>query len=74
MTQIWRVSSRFTARYFSSEKMAMDRTYSHVITLLNTLQSNFSVISAIRESGGKLNEVAISEMKEYLHKIGHDVW
>lgn len=48
-------------------------TYSEAITALNTLQSNASVIEAIRRSGGKLNDFAIPEMVEYLERIGWKV-
>ncbi|UZJ53285.1 hypothetical protein CBS101457_002605 [Exobasidium rhododendri] len=45
-------------------------SYSEAIAALNTLQSNASVIEAIRKSGGKLNDFAIPEMVEYLERIG----
>lgn len=48
-------------------------TYAEAITALNTLQSNASVIEAIRRSGGKLNDFAIPEMVEYLERVGWKV-
>jgi len=48
-------------------------SYAEAITALNTLQSNASVIEAIRRSGGKLNDFAIPEMVEYLQRIGWKV-
>jgi hypothetical protein len=43
------------------------------IASLNTLQSNFAVVDAIRKSGRKMNEQAIPEMIEWLGKIGYQV-
>lgn len=43
------------------------------VAALNTLQSNFAVIDAIRKSGKKMNEQAIPEMIEWCNKIGYQV-
>lgn len=43
------------------------------ITALNTLQSNFSVVDAIRKSGGSMNKQAIPEMIEWCRKVGYEV-
>ncbi|WWC86185.1 uncharacterized protein L201_001058 [Kwoniella dendrophila CBS 6074] len=51
--------------------MARTKTYSEAISLLNTCQSNAATIEAIRKSGGRLNEYAVSEMHDYLRKIGY---
>ncbi|WVQ85546.1 hypothetical protein IAT38_007712 [Cryptococcus sp. DSM 104549] len=51
--------------------MARSRTYAEAISLLNTCQSNAATIEAIRKSGGRLNEHAVSEMHDYLRKIGY---
>ncbi|MCJ1285967.1 Folylpolyglutamate synthetase [Xylographa opegraphella] len=50
----------------------MDRTYSDAVRALNSLQSNASVVNAIRLSGGKMNTQAISEMIEWCRKIGYE--
>lgn len=42
------------------------------MTCLNTLQSNFAIVDAIRKSGRKLNEQAIPEMVEWCRKIGYE--
>ncbi|KAL7409098.1 Mur ligase [Mrakia frigida] len=47
------------------------RAYKDAIHLLNSLQSNAQTIEAIRKSGGKLNEVALREMREYLARVGY---
>ena len=44
------------------------------VASLNTLQSNFTIIDAIRKSGRKMNEQAIPEMIEWCKKIGYEVW
>jgi len=43
------------------------------VAALNTLQSNFSIVDAIRKSGGRMNEQAIPEMVEWCRKIGYEV-
>ena len=43
------------------------------VAALNTLQSNFAVVDAIRKSERKMNEQAIPEMIEWLSKIGYQV-
>ncbi|MCJ1379885.1 Folylpolyglutamate synthetase [Xylographa soralifera] len=50
----------------------MDRTYSDAVRALNSLQSNASVVNAIRLSGGKMNAQAISEMIDWCRKIGYE--
>ena len=43
------------------------------ITALNTLQSNFSIVDAIRKSGGSMNKQAIPEMIEWCRRVGYEV-
>lgn len=52
---------------------ATSGSYSEAIAALNTLQSNAAIIEAIRRSGGKLNDLALPEMVEYLERIGWKV-
>ncbi|KAJ9093464.1 hypothetical protein QFC19_008323 [Naganishia cerealis] len=47
------------------------KTYRDAINLLNTCQSNAATIEAIRKSGLKMNQYAIPEMIEYLHRLGY---
>jgi len=52
--------------------------YSHplfkdAIEKLNSQQSNAATLDAIRASGGRLNELSIPEMLEYLDRIGYNV-
>ncbi|KAK6380216.1 hypothetical protein LTS17_005405 [Exophiala oligosperma] len=49
----------------------MARTYADAVASLNTLQSNFAIVDAIRKSGRKMNEQAIPEMIEWLRRIGY---
>ena len=44
------------------------------VSALNTLQSNFSVIDAIRKSGQMINENSMPEMIEWCRRIGYEVW
>ena len=43
------------------------------IEALNTLQSNFSVVEAIRKSRRAMNERAIPETRDWCRKIGYEV-
>lgn len=49
------------------------RSYSEAVDALNSLQSNAATLEALRASGGKASDLAIPEMLEYLHRIGHSV-
>ncbi|WRT64083.1 uncharacterized protein IL334_001011 [Kwoniella shivajii] len=51
--------------------MTRTKNYAEAISLLNTCQSNAATIEAIRKSGGRMNEYAVSEMHDYLRKIGY---
>jgi hypothetical protein len=43
------------------------------VTASNTLQSNYAVVKAIRDSGRSINQNAIPEMIEWLRKAGYQV-
>lgn len=43
------------------------------VAALNTLQSNFAIVDAIRKSGRGMNKAAIPEMIEWCSKIGYKV-
>lgn len=47
------------------------KTYSDAINALNSLQSNYANIMAIRESGIRKNEMALLEMVEWTRRIGY---
>ncbi|OAL05841.1 FolC bifunctional protein [Phaeosphaeriaceae sp. SRC1lsM3a] len=49
-----------------------NRDYSAAVAALNTLQSNFSIVDAIRKSGRGMNKLAIPEMLEWCSKIGYE--
>ena len=49
------------------------RSYSEAVEQLNSLQSNAATIEALRAAGGRLNDLAIPEMVEYLERIGYSV-
>ncbi|KAI9797710.1 MAG: Folylpolyglutamate synthetase [Piccolia ochrophora] len=50
----------------------MARTYGDAITALNSLQTNFATIDAVRKSGKTVNHQSIPEMIEYCRRIGHE--
>ena len=43
------------------------------VSALNTLQSNFTVVDAVRKSGRGMNKNAIPEMIEWCQRIGYEV-
>ncbi|KAF2192156.1 FolC bifunctional protein [Zopfia rhizophila CBS 207.26] len=48
------------------------RDYGAAVAALNTLQSNFSIVDAIRKSGKGMNKQAIPEMIEWCRKVGYE--
>ncbi|KAI4637793.1 hypothetical protein J4E83_000611 [Alternaria metachromatica] len=48
------------------------RDYAAAVAALNTLQSNFSIVDAIRKSGRGMNQQAIPEMIEWCRKAGYE--
>ena len=63
----------FCARRRSTYNDRMGRSYVDAVTALNTLQSNFSVLDAIRKSGRSMNKQAIPEMIEWCRRAGYEV-
>jgi hypothetical protein len=59
---------RHVVRYSS-----MARDYNAAVAALNTLQSNFSIVDAIRKSGKGMNQNAIPEMIDWVKKTGYEV-
>ncbi|ORX35607.1 putative tetrahydrofolylpolyglutamate synthase [Kockovaella imperatae] len=51
--------------------MTRTKSYAEAISLLNTCQSNAAAIEAVRKSGGRLQELGIPEMLDYLRRIGY---
>ncbi|OJD19936.1 hypothetical protein AJ78_00130 [Emergomyces pasteurianus Ep9510] len=49
----------------------MARNYEDAILALNSLQSNFAIVNAIRQAGPNMNFRAIPEMIEWCQKIGY---
>ena len=49
------------------------RDYNAAVAALNTLQSNFSIVEAIKKQGPGWNKRAIPEMMEWVRKIGYEV-
>ncbi|KAF2751874.1 FolC bifunctional protein [Sporormia fimetaria CBS 119925] len=49
-----------------------NRDYGAAVAALNTLQSNFAIVDAIRKSGRGMNKQAIPEMIEWCRKIGYE--
>lgn len=57
----------------STQDTAMNRaqTYKEAIQALNTLQSNFATIDAVRKSGINRNSMLMPEMIEWVRRIGY---
>lgn len=51
----------------------MSRTYADAVASLNTLQSNFAIVDAIRKSGLSMNNQAIPEMQTWWQRIGYEI-
>lgn len=62
----------FARSYYSSPVMEK-RDYAAAVAALNTLQSNFAIVDAIRKSGVGMNKQAIPEMIEWCRRIGYEV-
>ncbi|KAF1913955.1 Mur ligase [Ampelomyces quisqualis] len=61
-----------TARRCHSASKMENRDYAAAVAALNTLQSNFSIVDAIRKSGRGMNQQAVPEMIEWCRKIGYE--
>lgn len=48
------------------------RTYNDAINALNSLQSNYANIMAVRNAGIKKNEMSLLEMREWTRRIGYE--
>ncbi|WPH02160.1 Hypothetical protein R9X50_00501500 [Acrodontium crateriforme] len=55
---------------YSTSKISRD--YNGAVQALNSLQSNFSIVEAIRKSGPGWNKLAIPEMIEWVRRIGYE--
>jgi len=53
--------------------IASSDIYQAAVAALNTLQSNFTIVDAIRKSGRGMNKNAIPEMIEWCRRIGYEV-
>jgi folylpolyglutamate synthase len=51
----------------------MNLLFKDAIVALNSLQSNFAIVDAIKKSGGAKNQQAIPEMIEWCQKLGYEV-
>lgn len=51
----------------------MHRDYNAAVAALNGLQSNFSIVEAIRKQGPGWNRHAIPEMLSWVRRIGYEV-
>ncbi|KAH9868726.1 hypothetical protein J1614_007798 [Plenodomus biglobosus] len=58
-------------RSYRSTVAMEQRDYAAAVAALNTLQSNFSIVDAIRKSGRGMNKQAIPEMLEWCRKAGY---
>ena len=73
------ISTRVMGRTYGVNVLLIQgyKSYSQLlqdaITALNTLQSNFAIVDAIRKSGRSLNQNAIPEMVEWCRRIGYEV-
>ncbi|KAK5729123.1 hypothetical protein LTR15_002264 [Elasticomyces elasticus] len=52
--------------------MSNDRNYAAAVQALNSLQSNFSAVEAIRKQGPGWNQRALPEMRSWVRRIGYE--
>ncbi|RUP45556.1 Mur ligase [Jimgerdemannia flammicorona] len=57
-------------RLFST---AMARNYADAIDKINGLQTNASILEALRKAGPRMNSQSLPEMCEYVRRIGYEV-
>ncbi|KAK3067160.1 hypothetical protein LTR53_016129 [Teratosphaeriaceae sp. CCFEE 6253] len=53
--------------------MGPDRDYNAAVQALNSLQSNFSAVEAIRKQGPGWNQRALPDMRSWVRRIGYEV-
>jgi len=63
--------SSILRRMYSSVNHTRD--YNGAVQALNSLQSNFSIVEAIRKMGPGWNKLAIPEMVGWVKRIGYEV-
>ncbi|GME83692.1 unnamed protein product [Ambrosiozyma monospora] len=64
--------SQSTQKQQEETQPMLRRSYKDAIGLLNSLQSNFATIQAVRQSGKTRNEMLIPEMIEWTRRIGYE--
>ncbi|CCJ28965.1 unnamed protein product [Pneumocystis jirovecii] len=52
----------------------ISRSYKDAISALNTLQTNSQVLRTISNSKEDLNKQSLSQMVEWLHRIGYKIF
>lgn len=68
MERTYSVGSFYTSLLYNLLTSLQD-----AVAALNTVQSNYAIVNAIRTSGRSLNKQAIPEMIEWCRKIGYEV-
>ena len=69
MSQAAAIAKRFHSTLMASS----DRSYAAAIQALNSLQSNFAAVEAIRKSGKTSNHAALPAMRDWVRRIGYEV-
>ena len=76
-TQFLRFTTQDAALLWGKLSNTLEEVQAHLhqdaIEALNTLQSNFSIVEAIRKSRRELNKQAIPETLEWCRKTGYEV-
>ena len=49
------------------------RDYNAAVAALNSLQSNFSIVEALKKRGPGWNKQALPEMRDWVRRIGYEV-
>lgn len=67
------VSQPHVPKRFQSTMASSDRNYAAAVQALNSLQSNFAAVEAIRKSGKTSNNAALPAMRDWVRRIGYEV-
>ena len=72
-TRYWTHAQRLHVIVRRLTTMSAGQDYAAAVQALNSLQSNFSAVEAIRKQGPGWNQRALPEMRDWVRRIGYEV-
>ena len=73
LTRYWTHAQRLHVIVRRLTTMSPGQDYAAAVQALNSLQSNFSAVEAIRKQGSGWNQRALPEMRDWVRRIGYEV-